>query len=260
MSIGDLFEADLIIAPCIEMSTTIVRIYTAEGFVIAADGRNYSLETKAIVSDSVPKIFGVEEQGRCLVYSLSGTAELTPKGSTEVLVDIIAAIHTVVNNASQNRFKSLWHYVQGLSEQLARLVDDAKWAVIGNEPATFVFFDGYYDGRPKRAHLKLFYDGQVPEVSTEELLPGHPVGVGSNEILRVLSDKHGPLAKYRTPSFDVNPTDRTLLDAIAITRSWTQAHCSREAVDIDPRCVSMGGDVLMCKLTSQSGQQWIPYA
>jgi hypothetical protein len=259
VSIGDLYAAELIAPPCIDMSTSIVRIYTPEGFVIAADGRNYDLETKRKVSDSVQKIFPIEQPGRRLAYAISGTAELTPQGSTEIVFDVLAAIHASVETLAEETPRSLWHYAQALSERLVELPEHAQRVLSGNEAPTIIFFDGYYDGRPKRAHVALFYDGQVPEVSIDELHPGHPIGVGSNEIIQVLADKDGTLAKYRAPAMDVRPENRTLSDAIDVARSWTAAHCGPEAESISPLCVAIGGEVRMCTLTFRAGVQWIPY-
>jgi hypothetical protein len=226
MSNGDLFELDLITAPCIEMSTSIVSIYTQEGFVIAADGRNYSLETQSIVSDSVQKIFPIEKPDLCLAYSVSGTAELTPKGSDEVIFDVLARIHEAVEETAKRRSKSLWHFAQALSHAIADFPDKAKQAVIGDEPPTIIFLEGYFEGRPKRTHITIFYDGQVPEVSTDPLTHGRACGVGSNEIIDALKHDHGALAKYRTPSLNVKDSDKTLTDAVDAARSWMSAHCS----------------------------------
>ena len=244
----------------VEVSTSIVRIYTPEGFVIAADGRNYNADTKTIISDSIQKLFPIERMDVRLAYTLTGTCELTPKGSNEVIFDMLPWIHESIRAVAENKHKSLWHYAQAVSEALIDLPDHASSSVLGDEQPTMIFFDGYYNGRPKRAHIKMFYDGQVPEVSTEELFPGRPVGVGSSEVNEVLKDKNGVLAKYRTPSLDLREDERTTLsDAIDAARSWISAQCSPEAQEIDARCVAMGGQVLMGTITFRDGLQWIPY-
>jgi hypothetical protein len=242
------------------MSTTIVRIYTPEGFVIAADGRNYNPETKTKVSDSVRKIFLIEESARRLVYSITGTCELTPKESSEVAFDVLARIHNAIAEFAGQNFRSLWRYADALSKSIIDWPEQATQAIIGDEPPTIVFFDGYYDGRPKRAHIKLLYDGQPPVVSIDELKPGHPLGVGSERVLQSILEPNGALARYRTPAIDVNPDERTLPDAIAVARTWMSARCcGPEAENIDPGCVSMGGQILMSTLTVSDGFRWIPY-
>jgi hypothetical protein len=257
---GNGYLADLIFAPCLDMSTTIVRIYTPEGFVIAADGRNYNADTKTIVSDAVQKIFPVELMGGKLAYTLTGTCGITPRDSNEVIFDLLPWIHESIRAAANDKHKSLWHFAQAVSEVIIDLPEPAKASVLGDEQPTMIFFDGYYDGRAKRAHITIFYDGQVPEVSTEELLSGFPVGVGSSAVNEILRDPNGALAKYRTPSLDLSKNERTSLEhAIDAARSWMSAQCSPEAQKIDPRCISMGGQVLMATITFRDGLRWIPY-
>jgi hypothetical protein len=255
---GDLYEFDVICPYCLDMSTSIVRIYTNEGFVIAADGRNYSLETKMVVDDTVQKIFPIAQSGRSLAYSISGTSELTVEKSAEVVFDTISAIHEAVRQLSERTFKSLWHYSAALSEVIADLPEHAKQAVIGNEPATLIYLDGYYDGRPKRAFIEIFYDGQAPEVSTEKLRPGYTIGLGSSEIVeRLANNSDSALAKYFTPTWTVPYELRSLSDAVDLAKSWMAAHCGPEAESIDPKCAAIGGQVLICTLTPKDGFHWV---
>lgn len=259
MSNGDLFELDWITAPCLDMSTSIVSIYTSEGFVIAADGRNYNIETKRKISDSVKKIFPVEQRERRLVYALSGTSELIPKGATDVVFDVVAQIENAVQGLSDDTFKSLWHYAEALSKVLTDLPKQAREAIQENDPPTIIWFNGYYDGRPKRVDVKMFYDGQVPEISTPGLHHGRQYGCGSSKVLDALADNNSVLSRYRTPSLGLGYDQRTLADAIDVARSWMSAHCGPEAEGIDPICATIGGDVLMGSLTFADGFHWIPY-
>lgn len=259
MSNGELLEPQTIRCPCIDMSTTIVRIYTSQGFVVGADGRKYNPDLKEKVDDSVQKIFPIQQPGRQLVYALSGTVDLTPKNSTEVIFDIAAEIDRMVNILAGVRLKSLWHFAGALSEQLTEMPDHAKQAVNGDENPTIIYLDGYYDGRPKRALVKIFYDGQVPEVTTEELPHGYQIGCGSQSIIETLSNEaDNRLAKYRTPSWQVDYKDRTLSDAIEIAKCWLSSHCSEEAVTIDPACITMGGRKLISTITRTDGVRWLP--
>jgi hypothetical protein len=259
MANGDLYEVDIICPYCLDMSTSIVRIYTTEGFVIAADGRNYSLETKQIVSDTVQKIFPVEQPGRRLAYSISGTSELTPENSSTVIFDILNAIHEGVESLRDRTLKSLWHYCDALAEVVSDLPQYAESAVIGNEPPTIIYFDGYYDGRPKRACVKLFFDGQVPEISTEELRLGYTIGLGSEEIVKRLAfNSDAALAKYYTPEWAIPYPLRTLEDAVELSKSWMAAHCGPEAKSIYDKSMAIGGQVLIGTLTPYRPLEWVP--
>jgi len=69
------------------MSTAIVRTYTPEGFVIAADGRVRN-EDGNVVRDQAQKIFPIGGNNiRYLAYSISGTAGIPSRDATEVAFD-----------------------------------------------------------------------------------------------------------------------------------------------------------------------------
>jgi len=62
------------------MPTAIVRVYTNEGFVIAADGRNLNSEaqpgTDPIITDEAQKIFPAQHHKASLAYAIAGVAGL----------------------------------------------------------------------------------------------------------------------------------------------------------------------------------------
>lgn len=73
------------------MSTAIIRIYTREGFVVAADGRRRRHRPTgdwAILSDSVQKIFPIEEEGRSLAYAMAGAAQIAGEAG-QILFDLL---------------------------------------------------------------------------------------------------------------------------------------------------------------------------
>jgi hypothetical protein len=252
------FLADLIFESWIDMSTVVVRVYTPEGFVVGADGRNYNAETKTILSDSIQKIFPIQHVGGVLAYSLSGTSELTPPGSNEILFDLLPWIHKQIIDLSTVKFRSLWHYGHAISESLSELPKEAAACVVGNEQPTLIFLDGYYDRRAKRVHIKFFYDGQPPEISVDEIPIGRPLGVGSQRVYEVLRDKDGPLKHYRVTALKLPEEERnTLPKAIEAALACISAQCSPEAKEIDDRCVSMGGRILLATLTRQDGFGWV---
>src|ERR1039457_7383111 len=57
---------------CIPMSTAIARIWTSDGFVVAADGRQTNSLTREVMTDSAQKIFPVEHPHRKLAYAIAG--------------------------------------------------------------------------------------------------------------------------------------------------------------------------------------------
>jgi hypothetical protein len=158
MSYGDLWKPRPLFPSIEPMSTAIVRIYTSEGFVIAAEGRKFDDQKRIVVSDVVQKIFPLCEGATTLAYTIGGTVELTPKGSSEIVYDRASVVHKAIRNLTPSKIKSLWHFGEALSKAVGDLPDQAKSVLLGTEPELIVSFDGYYNGRAKRAHVKLFYD------------------------------------------------------------------------------------------------------
>lgn len=259
MSFGDLWEPRPLFPTIEDMSTAIVRMYTSDGFVVAAEGRKYNLESKIVVSDSVQKIFPIDEAGKRLVYTISGTVELTPKGSPDdVVFDCAGAIREAVRSLATSTFKSLWHYGEALSKLLATLPDHAQRVLIGDEPPTIISFDGYYKGRAKQLHVKLFYDGQEPQVCVDPLHHGYPIGCSSFPVLvSLLTGTHANLLQaYRDPFAGFRYEAVTFAQAINVARNIVAAQCDPEALQIDPACIAMGGHVHVCTITPDAFR-WI---
>jgi hypothetical protein len=79
------------------MSTAIIRIYTHEGFVIGADGRRRRTGDGAIISDTVQKIFPIEEAGRSLAYAMAGVTQI-PSEDSEILFDFIVKAREAIKD------------------------------------------------------------------------------------------------------------------------------------------------------------------
>jgi hypothetical protein len=243
---------------CVPMSTAIARIYTPDGFVVAADGRAYNSDKQKVVSDSVQKIFCINQPSRVLMaYTLAGNVGLAREDS-EVIFDFVTETAKAVETLSPRIPKTVWHYAKTLSDALLQPLALARKALkreTEGEPETWIFLDGYYDGRPKRAHIK-FDNQQVPEVGTEpELYSGQVLGYGSQEIFRLMASDDPRLEAYRTPprSYD----SIRLPEAVEIAKQNVRAHGDPEALKIDPKCAAMGGRTLIATIT-YDGFKWVP--
>ena len=241
-----------IVALCAQMSTSIISIYTGQGFMVAADGRKRNTDTTLIVSDDTQKIFPIEQPGRHLVYAISGTGELTHPGSADVVFDFAKELEVAVNALTDQKLDSLWHYADALSKAFRHLPGTAKAAIKGDEPPTIIYLNGYYGNRPKRAQITLFHDGQAPEVSTRPITRGFPDGLGSQLIAHDLLTYDVLANKCLT-----DPDSISLSDAIEIAKRWMSAHSAPEAVSIDPMCASIGGRVLISTITPANGFSWV---
>jgi hypothetical protein len=257
MSFGDLYEARPLFPNPEDVSTAIVRIYTPGGFVVAAEGRKYEYEKKIVVSDISQKIFPIEEGETRLAYTIGGTVQLTTPND-EVVYDITAAIHSAIDQLVPSEIKSLWHYGEALSKAIQELPPEAVSVVIGTEVPTMISFDGYYKGKPKRATVRMFYDGQEPEVSVDRLRVGYPLGSGSMAVIVALLTGGRPelLASYRSSFAEFQYENVTLSQAIEVAKSMVAAQCDPEALKLDPMCIAMGGHIHLCTVTPDAFR-WI---
>jgi len=240
------------------MPTAIVSVFAEQGFVVAADGRDFDLEKQVVVSDSVQKIYQATYPHGPLAYAFSGTDKITPRGSSETLFDYVSEAMKAATVLKNHNCRSLWHYADSVRAALWPL-PEAVVAALGtydSPPQPFiVFIAGYHNGRPKRAHITFFHDGQEPEVSSDQLGNGNLYGAFPREMPRIVEDlaDDAPLAAYRTKLNGIETMD----EAIAATQKFIAALKDPVALTLDSRCVGIGGHVHVCKVTFADGFQWI---
>jgi hypothetical protein len=238
-----------------DMATTIVRVYTREGFVIAADGREYDPNADRILGENVRKVFTVTSGQQQLTYALSGTNILVLKNG-KVEFDIVPAIHKAVAKASAENHDNLEAYGTALVGSFREL------PARENDKPTIILLDGYINGVPQQARVDIYHDGKEAERFLEHLSGGFAGGFGSSIILRMLNRlvgaDAGPMEQYRSASWDVPLYKRTLPQAIEIAKSWMDAHCSPEALGIDlTNCRAMGGNCHLCINTPTKDFEWM---
>jgi len=236
-----------------EMPTSIVQIYTPEGFVVAADGREYDITSGETLADNIRKIFPVSGKGRALLYSISGTNKLTSLGGVKDDLNLLCLLHDSVSKRSDSRCKSLWHYAEALIDAI-----DLPEHEVDDEP-TVIYLDGYYDRRSKRGTIKLFHNGEKsPQISVDDPTQGKIEGCGSNVVLNALRDNLEITAKYRTPSWRLQRSEITLVTALDLARSYIGAQCDDEVRQLDPKWFkSIGGVGHLCVLRASGEFEWM---
>ena len=244
----------------IPVSTAIARIYTSEGFVIAADGRQANGITRSVVSDSICKIFGIQHGNRQLTYAIAG-----PIGFRSF--SFVTETAKAVEALKESRAKSLWQFSVDLMRILSPILAKEKEEHLGDLPAetrtaeadTFIFLDGYYDGRPKRARIKFHHHGVAlseteEDTAGQELDAGHDYG--SVPMIRLLAEEDDRLAAFRPSRYR---PDLTLQEGITIAANRIRAHCDPIAMTIDPEhCWAMGGRIHLATVTFTQGFAWVP--
>jgi hypothetical protein len=131
--------------------TAIASIYTPEGFVIGADGRQLTMEMDSIESDSVRKIFGFSSSNVRGAYAWTGATRLAWGSSVFEFKD---SSFEVIPELERTTFNSLADYaVQfGLSvyDRLKSWIDnaDAQFGDLCNPEMTKVRLIGFEGGKP----------------------------------------------------------------------------------------------------------------
>jgi hypothetical protein len=100
------------------MPTAIIRIYTASGFVVAADGRTVNSATGEVTNDQLQKIYQMGNAPS--VASFTGGAKLGKVGSdsNEILFDFILELTKAFQVVSSRQHSTL----QGYATKIANLV------------------------------------------------------------------------------------------------------------------------------------------
>jgi hypothetical protein len=265
---GDLFVPPL--CPriiCFPMSTAIVRTYTSEGFVIAADGRAIGVEERRVVTDTAQKVFPIEWTGGSLAYSVAGTLQISSDDRRQVFNLILET--EKAQAAVTNTPASLVEYASLLAERITvRLA-----AVKGHYPSTdnrginqrgfriaTLFLEGYYGSAPYRARVDFCHERQnllEPEVIPQDSNLGRPQICGSGEVSYLLFDTDDPrFAAYRRPV--LRAQDVTLAEAIEVSKGYINACMDPEALQIDETiCSTIGGHIHIATITPSHGFRWV---
>lgn len=238
------------------MPTAIISIYTIEGFVIAADGRDYDWDSQKVMRDSVQKIYPVKHDNGVLACSFTGTDRVQAKGSETVEFDFIRQTMASTALLAETRLENLRDYATALLTSLCPLPLRARDAIRSYESPrqqTTIFIEGYYAGRAARAALIIPHDGSSPDISSGPATLGMPVGAHSVRVRESTLDPNSPLHRYSAQLSEI----KTLSDAMKTAWRLMEAFQQPEAIRIDPKCKAVGGWTHMAIITPGDGFRWI---
>lgn len=260
---------------CIPMPTAISRIYTKEGFVVAADSRSQNSETGENC-DSTQKIFLVNKPGILLAYSLAGTVGITPTNSAEIIFDFYRESSRAIESdrVRNARPKTLHEYADLFSnevyERLSREIEKQPDAYFQEEgyqaretgpdggfKIVQIWFDGYYIGVASSARVEFFHVEQRidREIRSPIPMPDGPECYGSKKVLDLI--KTASFSDYKLPHQDWEVL--TLSAAIGISRDLILAQMSDGSRRIDEDAWgAIGGRIHAATVTRSAGAAWVP--
>ena len=259
---GDLHPGDEWVSPdalvCEGPMSVIARVYTSDGFVIAADGRMLDGATGAIVSDATQKIFALRYRDGEIACSVAGLAQFTIQNITVKIGAEVVRGSTAVANVA---IKTPDEYAELLAARICQVLEvfDPEFLSSLSASLTHIYLDGYFLGKPMRRTITLTYKSTGVEsvTSADGLTPGKPHVYGSGPLCGFLlcgARDHSALQLYR----DIcAPASSNTVQAVGAATAIVEAHCDPKALTIDKAlCQGIGGHIHIATVTPDDGFKW----
>jgi hypothetical protein len=254
------------------MSTAIISFCTTDGFVIAADGRRRKEGNGKVVSNTVQKIFSIEDGQKNIAYALAGATRYDAEDG-QIPFDFSEESRDAIRTLSSRDFLEPEHYLRKLAYEVNKSLLSAMSTgrmkgyptvpsidpSIPEGTSILLFFAGYYKGNQFQSLIRFYHENQVPrwKISPLLLIPGEATILGPNIIRHLLWETNDPrFKKYRRrkPS---SPEELTIEEAIKVANNYILAYSDPQAVSIDERCKDVGGHIHIATVTKGEGFRWI---
>jgi hypothetical protein len=165
------------------MPTALCRVYTDQGFVIAADGRLYEADLGKPINESMKKVFPIERTGFSAALSYTGRLGITHKKSGLLVLDYAKEALALTEGLNADDYGDLGLYAKTLAGELSQAIR----TYTRNEPLVFrenqegtrsaepgggfaigcLYLDGFYRNAPMQAMLELFHLKQEFRISVK---------------------------------------------------------------------------------------------
>lgn len=248
------------------MATAIVRIYTEDGFLIAADGLMQDTSSFEEARRDVQKIFKIQHS---LAFSLTGLILLASHRDEPhfVFTDSVAE---AFNALSLESVRTLQEFCNACAMRVQAQLEyffDKRKVLPGKDcpeergtTIVEIMVDGYYRGFPSRAKIRFYHEGnrlQTPEVTSVELYPEVPIMKGVRGLGDLLLKQDPSLSRYLHPLPPVRDSQR-LTVAAQFARAYIEACSGPEGRAMDETASrGIGGHIHMATITP-SGFDWVP--
>lgn len=236
--------------------TAVVRIYTDDCFVVAADGLRLSFHGRQVVNDKQQKIFVIEQSAGLFAHALTGVTYFEHGRTTFSVSD---AVQKIANELLMEHFTSADRYIARFGklaiDALRKGQRDGKIKgfedISGNEPGLIVtiLFAGYFKTKAFMADIKLFHHKQklqTPAFEFKDCIPGEvEIKVaGSTVVFNELRNTDNPdFTRFRSAGFRQIRNEHALseLDAVELARNYIAACADPKGRELAPECVGIGG-------------------
>jgi ATP-dependent protease HslVU (ClpYQ) peptidase subunit len=251
------------------LASAILLFYTSDGFLIAADGR--ARIGGVVVSDVTRKIFSISESRRSLAYAFGGSAALTDKDDSDIILfDFREEANKAIKSLRKDWHENLRIYANKLAKRVQNRLENAlqndRIEPLKADPTGLVaalFIAGYYAKTPSMVIVQFKADGHtlIPPDIREVVNPekGYmPLVTYASEVVRqelFLTD-NPKFSKYRIPRIH-SPNLVTLSEVERVATNYISACADPVAMAIDPEhCAAIGGHIHIAKITARDGFDW----
>ena len=234
-----------------------------------------------VISDQEQKVFRLPGVGREVACTFYGMVHLLDDAG-DIAFDFISECRNAAKSLDSVPFANASELAARIGQQLERGLVGAKergrlatypkgkrWPGERENEIVRIYVDGYFNGCPSPAILRLGQEDQQPFFRREprDLYPQHRAALmGSQEIEHLLFQTEDPrFAKYRSNSTrriglrrTCPSTPVTLLDSIEAARNYIAACSDPTALEIDAKtCENIGGHIHIAAITPENGFYWV---
>jgi hypothetical protein len=270
----------------------IVRTFTDDGFVIAADGLESGANNPSDRPQGAQKIFPAESQCGTFALSIAGAISIAADDRRGYAVDILDQALESVERLRERRTASLMGYAIRLPGPIHAAMKEAVMSgklaryptllgrATGERGATIaiITLDGYHNGRRSSVNIQLFHEDGVlakPYIFPEELETGLHCAYGS-EVIGLLLFESGEEVEAmlktlpeatRLKAQRIMDTHRpkrmyisdvmTIATAIDRSRRYIEACSDPDAVTLGEGYDRIGGRIHIATVTPKDGFQWV---
>jgi hypothetical protein len=269
------------------MATALAYLFSDNGFVIAADGRDtlVSAEGREVASDHAQKIFPIRGIDREAAFSFTGRTTFYDQAEERIAFDFISQFVDAANRMQSETVMNAGDFLSRVCSAVRDKLEFAKRSAAGiskfpsprnrlnpsEHTIIDIHIDGYFSSYPARVgatfyHInqKVAWDLNSPHTLNSPKIYWNVLD-GSALIGTLLFDTDDVrLAQYRTEAccrvaahFRDPNIGITLADGIEAARNYIAA-CSDPAIrEIDPEnCQRIGGHIHIATITLQDGFRW----
>jgi hypothetical protein len=275
---GDFFFSGLYYDP---MPTSIVRINTLDGIVVAADGRSVN-EKDEVVSKEVQKLFPIPfSAGSCVVgISGAGSACFENDKGEELELEYGALCQVTAEAFRDKAFSDFSILTTAFSETLKQNMQErVRYGIQKNivlkqdleqwfesqkqEQGVTLHYAGISQGTHWFATSRIIFDSLDPVVTPRELtdVPSHKSMwrcLGSEPVETALRNISPEFTAFRTPGLlkFFREEALSLAEGIDAARSYIEACSSTQADELHSFCKKIGGHIHIATLTISDGFRW----